>query len=66
MPSDPMTRLRGVAHNPQANHTHSTARAIIEARLGRKLPHLRAMAPDEREAVKRLAIELVRNRRTTA
>ena len=66
MPSDPMTRLRAIAHNPRVHHTHSTARAIIEARLGRKLPHLRAMAPDEREAVKRLAIELIRNRRTTA
>ena len=39
-----------------------TARQIIERRLGRPLPTLRAMADDERDAVKRLAIQLVRSR----
>jgi len=36
-----------------------TAREIIELRLGYRLPVLRAMADDQREAVKRLAIYLV-------
>ena len=39
-----------------------SARQIIEARLGRKLPALRDLRPDEREAIKRLAIQLIRNR----
>ena len=39
-----------------------TARQIIERRLGYRLPVLRAMAPDQREAVKRLAIQLVLTR----
>ena len=39
-----------------------TARQIDKRRFGIPLPVLRAMAPDEREAVKRLAIYLVRNR----
>jgi hypothetical protein len=43
-----------------------TARQIIEARLGRKLPVLRDLADDEREAIKRLAIQLIRSRRTPA
>lgn len=38
-----------------------TARAIIERRLGRPLPPTRGLAPDQREAIKRLAIELIRN-----
>jgi hypothetical protein len=38
-----------------------TARQIIEARLGRPLPPTRELAPDQREAIKRLAIELIRN-----
>lgn len=37
-----------------------TARQIIEARLGHPLPPTRALAPDEREAIKRLAIQLIR------
>ena len=37
-----------------------TARQIIEARLGRKLPPVSEMAPDERQAVKMLAQELIR------
>lgn len=37
-----------------------TARQIIEARLGRKLPPVADMAPDERRAVKSLAIQLIR------
>ena len=39
-----------------------TAREIIEARLGQKLPHISEMRPDERKAVKLLAIQLIRNR----
>ena len=39
-----------------------TARQIIEARLGHPLPALRELRPDEREAIKRLAIQLIRNR----
>lgn len=38
-----------------------TARQIIEARLGRKLAPTRELAPDERQAIKRLAIQLIRN-----
>jgi len=41
-----------------------TAREIIEARLGRKLPPVANMAPDERDAVKRLAIQLIKNRKS--
>ena len=37
-----------------------TARQIIEARLGRKLPPVRDMRPDERRAVKTLAIQLIK------
>lgn len=40
-----------------------TARQILEARLGRKLP---VLADDERQAVKLLALQLIRNRRATA
>lgn len=43
-----------------------TARQIIEARLGRPLGALRAMRPDERDAVKRLAIQIIRNRQALA
>ena len=39
-----------------------TARQIIEARLGRRWPPTRDLAPDEREAVARLAKELCRAR----
>ena len=39
-----------------------TARQIIEAQLGRKLPPARDMRPDERQAVKTLAIQLIRQR----
>ena len=68
--TDAMTRLRAIAHNPQAHHTHSTARAIIEARVGRPLPRclrtLKRDEPDTYQALKLLAIELVKNRRATA
>lgn len=37
-----------------------TARQIIEARLGRPLPPTRELPPDLRDAVKLLAIQLVR------
>lgn len=40
-----------------------TARQIIESRLGLKLPAPEDMRPDERKAVKMLAIELIKNRR---
>lgn len=39
-----------------------TARQIIEARLGRKLPAVKDMARDEREAVSRLAKELIKRK----
>ena len=39
-----------------------TARQIIEARVGHPLPPTRELAPDEREAIKRLAIALLRTR----
>ena len=38
-----------------------TARAIIERRLGRALPPTQQLAPDQRDAIKRLAIELIRS-----
>lgn len=38
-----------------------TARVIIERRLGRPLPPTRELAPDQREAIKRLAIQLIRS-----
>ena len=70
MPTDAMTRLRAIAANPRAHHTGSTARQIIEARIGRKLPRclrtLKRDEPDTYQALKLLAIELVRNRRATA
>jgi hypothetical protein len=37
-----------------------TAREIIEARLGHPLPPTRELAIDERQAIKRLAIQLLR------
>ena len=37
-----------------------TARQIIEARLGRKLPPVSQMAPDERRAVSALAKQLIK------
>jgi len=39
-----------------------TARQIIEARLGHPLAPTRELRPDERQAVKRLALQLIRNR----
>jgi hypothetical protein len=39
-----------------------TARQIIEARIGRPLGSLREMRPDERRAVKLLAIQLIKRR----
>jgi hypothetical protein len=37
-----------------------TARQIIEARLGRKLPPARDMAKDERDAVRLLGLQLIK------
>lgn len=42
-----------------------TARQIIEARLGRKLPPVQDMRLDERRAVKLLAIQLIKARGQT-
>lgn len=42
-----------------------TARQIIEARLGHKLPPVADMAPDERRAVRLLAMQLIKARRVT-
>jgi hypothetical protein len=39
-----------------------TARHIIEARLGRKLPATRELPPDLRTAIKMLALQLLRSR----
>lgn len=39
-----------------------TARAIIEARLARRFPPTRELRPDERQAIKRLAIQLIKVR----
>ena len=43
-----------------------TARKIIEARLGRPLAPTRELRPDERKAVKLLAIALIRARNRAA
>ncbi|EEX09592.1 hypothetical protein SL1157_1634 [Ruegeria lacuscaerulensis ITI-1157] len=40
-----------------------TARQIIEARVGRKLPPVSQMARDERTAVLRLGLELARQKK---
>ena len=37
-----------------------TARQIIEARIGRKLPPTRDLPPDVRTAIKLLAIQLIK------
>ena len=39
-----------------------TARQIIEARLGRKLPPTRELRDDEKTAIKMLAMELIKTR----
>ena len=41
-----------------------TARQIIQARLGRKLPPVKGMRPDERRAVSMLAKQLVKAKET--
>lgn len=70
MPSDPMTRLRAIAADPRRHHIGSTARQIIESRIGRRLPRcmrtLKRQEPDTYEALKLLAVEMVKARRTTA
>jgi len=43
-----------------------TSRQIIESRIGRKLPPARDMAPDERLAVKLLAVQLIKGRAASA
>jgi hypothetical protein len=37
-----------------------TARQIIERRVGRKWPATRDLAPDQRQAIKLLAIQLIK------
>jgi hypothetical protein len=49
-----------------APETPRTARQIIERRLGRDLPVLRELDDDEKQAIKRLAIQLIRARRNPA
>lgn len=57
--------LRTIAADPaSARIKQPTAREIIEGRIGRKLPAVPDMAPDERQAVKMLAIQLIKNRLT--
>lgn len=51
--------LRKIAADPQPCQT---ARQIIEARVGRKLPATADLPPDLRDAIKRLAIEKIRAR----
>jgi hypothetical protein len=46
----------------QGNNMTKTARQIIEARLGRKLPPTKDLPPDLRKAVYRLALQLLRVR----
>lgn len=41
------------------------ARKIIEARLGRKLAPTRKLRPDERKAVKLLAMQIIKARKQT-
>lgn len=55
-----MELLREIVANPVPKQT---AREQIEKRLGRKLPPIADMHPDEREAVKRLAVEKIKARR---
>jgi hypothetical protein len=63
-------RLRAIAADPRGNRAGSTARAMIEAGLGRSIPRclrtLKREEPDTYQALRLLAIELVRNRRATA
>lgn len=56
--------LRQLAADPTGRYEHSTARRILEARLGRKLGS--PLAPDEQEATRRLNVQLLLSRRHTA
>jgi hypothetical protein len=59
--------LRRIAAHPErAPHIGTTARAVLEARLGRKLGDLRALKrnePDTYRALRLLALEHVKTRR---
>ena len=58
-------RLRALAADPENTPTDTrsmTARQIIEARMGRKLPPTADLPPDLRQAIKLLAIQLIQNR----
>lgn len=58
-------RLRVIAADPHNTPTDTrplTARQIVEARLGRKLPATADLPPDLRQAIKLLATQQIRNR----
>lgn len=60
-----LDRLRSIAADPEGVPVYArpmTARQIIEARMGRKLPPTADLPPDLQQAVKLLAIQLIRNR----
>jgi len=57
--------LRAIATQPERHapaEREPTAREIIEARLGRKLPPIAECPPDIRMAIKSLAIQKIRLR----
>jgi len=57
--------LKAIAANPERYalpEREPTAREIIEARLGRKLPPIAECPPDIRTAIKSLAIHKIRLR----
>ena len=60
--------LRGIEANPAHAHAGVSARAVLEARLGRPLGCLRALKrnePDTYDALRRLALHHVLSRRAT-
>lgn len=61
----PAETLRAIAADPHAARVRQpTAREIIEGRIGRKLPPTADLPPDLKEAVKLLAIHLIKTRQT--
>lgn len=54
-------RLAAIAADPEPQC--QTARQIIEARLGQKLPPTKELPPDLRDALRRLGLQLVKIRR---
>lgn len=63
-PMTAMDKLRNIAADPhgEAAPVPRTARQIIEARIGQKLPPTASLPPDLKVAVKLLAVQLVRSR----